>query len=144
MFQKFICLLWFFLVLCDECFQGRTWSVPSHIPLPPLYVRPVAPNGAQHQEGREAALNRSWAQGPASASSSDWKILWLLSDWPFAMESGSDFLNSGLGMALRESYFKGAQSDWFKLSEILVSGESSYFCHKIKISILRKNRTRHL
>ena len=42
----------------------RTWSVPSHIPLPPLYMRHVAPNGAQHQDGREAPLNRSWVEAP--------------------------------------------------------------------------------
>ena len=35
----------------------RTWSVPSHVSLPPLYLRRVAPIGAQHREGREAALN---------------------------------------------------------------------------------------
>ncbi len=37
----------------------RTWSVPSHIPLPTLYLRRVAPNGAQHREGREAALTEA-------------------------------------------------------------------------------------
>ncbi len=67
----------------------RTWSVPSHIPLPPLYLR------------CKAALNPSWLTAvikignfgePASASSSDWKILRPWSDWLFTMESGSDFL----------------------------------------------------
>ncbi len=35
----------------------RTWSVPSHVPFSPLYLRHVAPNGAQHREGRKVALN---------------------------------------------------------------------------------------
>ena len=39
----------------------RTWSVPLHIPLPPLYLRHIVSKGAQHQEGRKAALNQSWA-----------------------------------------------------------------------------------
>ena len=58
---------------CDM--KDRTWSVPSHIPLTPLYVRRVAPNGAQQQEGREAALNTfdtvdlAWLSGRARFSS---------------------------------------------------------------------------
>ena len=31
---------------------SRTWSVPSHIPLPPLYLRRIALTGAQHREAK--------------------------------------------------------------------------------------------
>ncbi len=48
----------------------RTWSVPSHIPLPLLYLRRVAPTGAQHPEGREVALTEA---GPKAHC----HLLWL-------------------------------------------------------------------
>ncbi len=49
----------------------RTWSVPSHIPLPPLYLRRVAPTGAQHREGRKAALTEA---GPKASLC---QLFWL-------------------------------------------------------------------
>ena len=91
---KFLCI-WGILGPSEGIFEVRTWSFPSHIPLTPLYLRRVAPS------------NRSWAEGPASARSSDWKILWWpWSDWLFTMirKVAQTFYSGCYGMALRESY----------------------------------------
>ena len=64
--------------------QIRTWSVPSHIPLPPLYLRCIAPNGVQQPK-----LPKAQSQGLCQLL---WLKGWPWSDWLLIMESGSDFL----------------------------------------------------
>ncbi len=89
----------------------RTWSVPSHIPLPPLYPRGVALTGAQHWEG-----SGPQPKGQPLSAPLDWKILWPWSDWHFIMiRKVAQTFYSGLSMALRESYQFGEPLFWLML-----------------------------
>ncbi len=85
------------------CFNlHRTWSVPSHIPLPPLYLRRVALNGVQHRECRGAALNLSWKAQPLPAPLTEKYSGHDLTG--FLLWKVAQTFYSGIGMAFRESY----------------------------------------
>ncbi len=102
--KYFYVFLWLYI--------NRTWSVTSDISLPPLYLRHVAPTGAQQWEDRNCGLQPKLGHRPACASFSASlcqlllaEVLWPWSDWLFTMiRTVAQTFYSGLSTALRETY----------------------------------------